>query len=219
MVTVYLCFLVGGAIIPIVSFLLGFLGDGMDTDTDMDMDMDVDVDVDLNTELDIGTDTEGMFSTDSDLDVGTDIVTGSALTIGFFPTSIMALSAMSIVFGAVGAIMTLSGKGKLLSLLVAIISGYIASVIIQTIIKTLKKVQTRNYGVNENELLLYDGKVVDTILPGQLGTVSFTTLQNTLISYPARCVDKDLRLEAGRIVKAIELKDGVFIVEPKNRYE
>jgi hypothetical protein len=66
---------------------------------------------------------------------------------------------------------------------------------------------------------MYDGKVVDTILPGQLGTVSFTTLKNISVSYPARCVDKDLKLSTGKIVKLTELREGIAIVEPKNKYE
>ena len=115
--------------------------------------------------------------------------------------------------------MSYSEKGKIITFIVALFTGYIASVIVQTIVKTLKKIQKRNYGIDENELLLYDGKVVDTILPGQLGTVSFTTLKDILVSYPARCSDEGLKLETGKIVKAKEIKNGIFIVEPKNKYE
>jgi len=68
-------------------------------------------------------------------------------------------------------------------------------------------------------LLLYDGKIVDTILPGQLGSVSFTTLSNVLVTYPARCADESLKLASGKVVKVIDKKNGVFIVEPKNKYE
>lgn len=115
--------------------------------------------------------------------------------------------------------MTYTGKGRTITIVAAVIAGYLASVIVQTIMKTLKRAQRRNEGVDENELLLYDGKVVDTILPGQLGTVSFTTLNNVLISYPARCADEKLKLETGRIVTVAEKKNGIFIVEPKNKYE
>ena len=131
----------------------------------------------------------------------------------------MSLSALAITFGAVGSVMTMTGRGSILTFVVAAITGYIAAVIVQTIIKTLKKIQKRNYGINENELLMYDGKVVDTILPGQLGTVSFTTLKDVHVSYPARCADEMLKLETGRLVKALEVNNGIFTVEPKNKYE
>ena len=52
-----------------------------------------------------------------------------------------------------------------------------------------------------------------------MGTVSFLTLEKILVSYPAKCVDKNLKLETGIIVQAKEFKDGIFIVEPKNKYE
>jgi hypothetical protein len=191
----YLCFLAGGAVLPIISALFGFLGDGIDAD------VDADVDVEVGTDIDPGLEVDTMFS------------------IGLLPSSLMAISALAITFGAVGAIMSITGKGKIITLVIALIAGYIASVVIQTIVKSLKKVQKRNVGIDENELLLYDGKVVDTILPGQLGTVSFVTLQGVRVSYPAKCSNEGLKLETGKIVKAIEIKDGIFIVEPKNKYE
>lgn len=199
MITIYLCFLAGGAVLPFVSFLLGTLGDGMDAN--IHSDVHVDTDVDMHTDINVGTDVGTMFS------------------IGLFPSSLMSISALAITFGAVGGIMSYSGKGKVITFVAAIIAGYLASIIVQSIIKTLKKVQKNSYGIDENELLLYDGKVVDTILPGQLGTVSFMTLKNVLVSYPARCDDDSVRLETGKIVKAIELKNGIFIVEAKNKYE
>lgn len=193
MFTFYLCFLAGGVVIPVISLITGFLGDGVDTDVTTDVDMDV------------GT------------DISTDTIGGTEL--GLLPTSLMALSALAVTFGTVGSIMSYKGRGRILTFVISLVFGYLASVLVQTIVKSLKKVQTRYYGINENELLLYDGKVIDTILPGQLGTVSFTTLKNVSVSYPARCTDASLRLETGKIVKPIELRDGIVIVEPKNKYE
>lgn len=208
MITVYLCFLAGGAVLPILSVLLGSLGSGSEVDADVDIDTDIDVDGAMDADADIGS----AFS-------GHDLDAGSGLSIGFLPTSLMALSALAITFGAVGSVMELLDSNPILTLVVAAIAGYLASVVVQTIIKTLKRIQKRNYGINENELLMYDGKVVDTILPGQLGTVSFHTLKEVHVSYPARCADAGLRLETGRIVKALEVSNGIFIVEPKNKYE
>ncbi len=212
MITFYLCFLAGGAVLPVLNFILGSLGGGTDADVNADIstevDMDVDTGMDLDTEIDTGMDA----SPDLSADVG-------SFAIGFLPTSLMSLSALALIFGAVGAVMTLTDKGRIVTFAAAAVSGYIASVAVQTIIKTLKNIQKRNYGINENELLMYDGKVIDTILPGQLGTVSFHTLKDVHVSYPARCADPGLKLTAGRIVKATELKDGVFLVEPKNKYE
>ncbi len=208
MVTVYLCFLAGGAVLPFLNVVFGFLSSGSDVDIDTDMDVDTDLDVDLDADLDVDV------ATDSpDVDVG------SALSLGLFPTSLMSLSALAITFGAVGSILTLLGRGNTLTFVASAITGYIVSVIVQTIIKTLKRIQKRHYGINENELLLYDGKVVDTILPGQLGTVSFYTLKDVHVSYPARCSDGQLRLETGRLVKVVEVNNGIFTVEPKNKYE
>lgn len=211
MITMYICFLAGGAVLPFLSTLLGFFGDGIDTDVNADV--DVGIDIDAGTDLHVGTDIEA----GAGLNVGTSM--DSVFSIGLFPSSLMSLSALAIIFGAVGGIMTLSGKGKIITLVTAIVAGYLASVIVQTIVKSLRKVQKRSYGIDENELLLYDGMIVDTILPGQLGTVSFVTLKGVRVSYPARCADKGLKLETGKIVKALELKDGIFIVEPKNKYE
>lgn len=230
MVTFYLCFLAGGAVLPFLSVILGSLGGGSDTDIDVSADTDIDIDTMLNS----GSDFDADPSVDADTggisvgeEPGTAFGTGgqpsleidSAFTIGFLPTSLMALSALAITFGAVGSIMLLSGKEKLITFVVSAITGYIASVVVQSIIKTLKKLQTRNYGINENELLMYEGKVIDTILPGQLGTVSFTTLKDVHVSYPARCADSSFRLAPGRVVKVLEIKNGVVIVEPKNKYE
>lgn len=215
MITMYLCFLAGGAVLPFISFILGALGDGMDTDinTDVDIDVDVDVDVDVDADVDVGV------GVDVETDINIDPEIDTMFSIGLWPSSLMSLSALAITFGAVGAIMAFMGKGKLITLVVSVFAGYIASVVVQTIIKSLKKIQKRNYGIDENELVLYDGKIVDTILPGQLGSVSFVTLNKIRVSYPARCVDASLKLETGKIVKVIQLKDGIFIVEPKNKYE
>lgn len=210
MITVYLCFLAGGAVLPLLSVLLGSLGSGSEVDVDADVTIDADIDVDGAP--DMGADMDVDFS-------GQDFDAGSVLSIGFLPTSLMALSAVAITFGAVGSVMELLDSNSILTFVVAAIAGYLVGVVVQTIIKTLKRIQKRNYGINENELLMYDGKVVDTILPGQLGTVSFHTLGEVHVSYPARCADAKLRLETGRIVKALEVSNGICIVEPKNKYE
>ena len=211
MLTFYLCFLAGGVVLPIISTFFGFFGDSVDTDVTADVDMDVGTDqgfgIEGGSKLDVST----------ELDLG---VTGSGfLSIGFFPTSLMALSALAIVFGAVGSILIYYENGKLLSFILALVAGYLASVVVQTIVNSLRKIQTKHYGISETELLMYDGKVIDTILPGQLGTVSFTTLKSISVSYPARCVDTSLKLSTGKIVKLTELREGIAIVEPKNKYE
>ncbi len=208
MVTIYLCFLAGGAVLPLLSVIFGSLSNGPDVDADVEIDADLNVDTDVDAEVVMGTMADGP-----------EFDTGMGLSIGFLPTSLMSLSALAITFGAVGSVMTMLGRGNILTLVVAAITGYIAAVIVQTIIKTLKKIQKRHYGINENELLMYDGKVVDTILPGQLGTVSFNTLKDVHVSYPARCTDGQLKLETGRLVKALEVNNGIFTVEPKNKYE
>ncbi len=216
MVTFYLCFLAGGAVLPFLNIIFGSLSGGADTDIDLDTSIEVDTDIDVDADLGDGLDME---TDPGSLSEGPDIDTGSALSIGFFPSSLMSLSALAIIFGAVGSVMTLTGRGSILTFVVAAISGYITAVVVQTIIKSLKNIQKRNYGINENELLMYDGKVIDTILPGQLGTVSFNTMKDVHVSYPARCADRQLRLETGRLVKALEVSNGIFTVEPKNKYE
>ncbi len=225
MLTFYLCFLAGGVVLPLLNLIMGFLSGGfdpeVDTDLDIDTDFDIDTKFDIDTEFEIDTEpgadagTNPGAGTESDADPGGEGV----LSISLIPTSLLALSALAIAFGATGALMTLGNRSWLLTLVLSVIFGYLASMVIQTLIKTLKKIQTRSSGINENELLLYDGKVVDTILPGQLGTVSFMTLKNVLVSYPAKCEDASLRLEAGRVVRAKVFENGIFTVEPKNRYE
>lgn len=213
MITIYLCFLAGGAVLPIINLIMGSLSSGFESD--IDTDIDIDTDVDFDSDVSTSTDSDISNMTSDILDTGA----GSMISIGLVPTSLLSLSALALIFGAVGSVMTLKDKNWILTLVIAVATGYVASVVVQTLIKSLKKIQTFNSGINENELLLYEGKVVDTILPGKLGTVSFMTLKNVLVSYPARCSDDQLKLEAGKMVKAIELKNGIFIVEPKNKYE
>ncbi len=229
MFTMYLCFLAGGAILPLVSTIFGFFGDGADADIGSGDGLDIDAGSAFN--LEVGDGLETGFDLDTDLDVDLDVDVdldgdigietdfGSAFSLGLLPTSLMAISTLAITFGAVGSILTYSGKGRLITLIISVIAGYASSVVIQTIVKTLKRIQTRSYGLDENELLMYDGKIVETILPGQLGSVSFTTLSNVKVSYPARCTDQELRLETGRVVKVKLIENGIFIVEPKNKYE
>ncbi len=213
MLTIYLCFLAGGAVLPLISFILGSLGNGVDTD--------VDVDIDVDTDLGMGGDVDTDIGADIGAEPGLNVATGAdtMISVGVFPTSLLAVSTLALTFGAVGGIMTFAGNGRVITFVIAILSGYVASVIVQTIIKSLKKAQTRSSGIDENELLLYDGTIIDTILPGQLGSVSFVTLKDERVSYPARCADETLRLETGKVVKAKEIQSGVFIVEPKNKYE
>jgi hypothetical protein len=243
MLTVYICFLAGGAVLPFINFLLGLASNGVDSDVNADTGIDADTDIDMDLDFSGDTDIEAAFDAGTDPDIGAefdvnpeinadsgsgpginpvmnaDTGVWSMVSIGLFPTSFMSLSSLAITFGAVGGIMTLTGRGKLITFVIAAIAGYIVSVAIQTVIKSLKKAQTRSNGVVENELLLYDGTIVDTVLPGQMGSVSFVTLKNVRVNYPARCADESLRLAAGRVVKVKEIKNGIFIVEPKNRYE
>lgn len=250
MITFYLCFLAGGAVIPIISFVLGSLGNDVDTDTDMDVGLDTDIGTDFDTDIDIGVDPDIGVDTDFDidgdfdaeismdtpvmnadmghgtghnagtgLDVGKGPDTGSIFSLGLIPTSLMSLSALALTFGGVGGLLTYVIHSKVITFIIAILAGYFASVFVQSLVKTLRKVQRRNEGVNENELLLYNGKVVDTILPGQLGTVSIVTLSNILVSYPAKCADEGLRLETGKVIRVLEMNKGILLVEPKNKYE
>ena len=225
MMTVYLCFLAGGAVLPFISFVFGFLGNGSDVDAGTEFDASADVNMDLNMDAAVDGNLDAVINshvtTDTADGIEGDPVQGthSMLAIGLLPTSAMALSTLAIIFGAVGSIMTYKGVAGIITFIVAIIIGYAAAVIVQSFIRTLKRIQVENTGVDEQELILYDGTVVDTILPGQLGTVSFLTLKNIRVSYPARCTDVDMRLATGRVVRVIEIKNGIFIVEPKNKYE
>jgi hypothetical protein len=221
MVTFYLCFLAGGAVLPFISFAFGFLGNGSDVDTasEFDASADVNMDADLDGTLDSVMNTNISTSTADGIEGDPVQGTHSILAIGLLPTSAMALSTLAIVFGAVGSIMTYKGVTGIITLIVSALTGYAAAVIVQSFIRTLKKIQVNNTGVDEQELLLYEGTVVETILPGQLGTVSFLTLKNIRVSYPARCADEELRLSTGRVVRVIEKQNGIFIVEPKNKYE
>lgn len=169
MLTLYICFLAGGAVLPITSFLFGLINNFLDADVDVDADVDaVDVDVntgpDLDAELDTVSELEADSDIDTDIDSGANVVgaANSALSIALFPSSLMSISTLAIVFGAIGSIMTMKGKGALITLIIAAVSGYLVSITVQSILKTLRRIQTRNGTINENELMLYDGKVVDS---------------------------------------------------------
>lgn len=228
MLTVYICFLAGGAVIPLFNSIMGFLSHGFDTHMDGDMSSGADLHSHIGFEHDIsghladGHDIAGHIGGDGDTGTNMDSMdagTGSVFSLGLLPTSLLSLSAFAVTFGASGALMTIGNLMFILTLVLAAVIGYISLVIVQTIINTLKKAQTVNGCVDEQELLLYDGRIVDTILPGQYGTVSFVTLHKERVSYPAKCSDKSLKLETGKIVKVKEFTNGIFIVEPKNKYE
>lgn len=227
METLYLCFMAGGAVLPIISAIGGALGGHSDIDANADVHADIHADVHTDMHIDHHIDIGGHHHIDighHDGDVGghsgdIDSHLDSGLAIGLIPTSFIALSALSLVFGTVGELMTIGNKGKILTLVVALVSGYLASVIVQSTIKTLKRLQVRNYGVKENEVLAYDGTIIDTILPGAIGSVSFTTLKGVMVSFPARCVDKEAKVQAGKVVVVKELVDGICYVELKNKYE
>lgn len=132
------------------------------------------------------------------------------------PFSVQSICAGLLVFGALGK-MLIHKSNQTLSIIIAVAFGYLVAVIVQTLIHKLKQVENTTY--SKEQLLLFDAKIVNTIIPGGFGSVSITTLDGITTSYPAKSVVSNEGIRQDTKVRVLYFEKNVAIVEKVDEYE
>lgn len=135
---------------------------------------------------------------EADFDVNIDLA--------FLPLSGVSICTGLITFGGVGYLSRNPWFGGA--------AAYIAAMIIYTIIRRLKKV--KNESMDREELYLCDGKVINTVLPGGLGTVEFDNIKGVSTTYVCRAEDKTMQLKQNTEVVLVDFDGEVAIVRRKD---
>ncbi len=153
------------------------------------------------------------------LDIGGDFSVEIGDTcVSLLPLSIHSISAALLGFGAVGKLIY-RGDNLLMSVVAAGVSGYILAVLIQTLIQKLKGTEHTTYSTEQ--LLLFEAKVVNTIVEGGFGSICISTPDGVSRTYPAKAADASVRIKGRTQVRILRFEKGVAIVDevlPVNRY-
>lgn len=152
--------------------------------------------------------------TSIDLDFGIDV---GDFDICFLPFSIQSICAGLLVFGAVGKVLEGGALTTIAVTLIAVAVGYVVAVLVQTMIRRLKKVENTTYSTDQ--LLLYDAKVVNTIVKGGFGSISITTNDGITSTYPAKAEDPNAVIRQNSLVNVVEFRNNVAIVVEKDLLE
>lgn len=144
----------------------------------------------------------------SDFDLDLHMGAGD-IEISILPTSFMSLCALILVFGGAGRLL-MNRLSTPLCIVISLVFGYIAAFIIQNMIKKLKSI--KHEACHNEEILTLVGTVVNTILPNQLGTVSFDVKAGK-ITYVAK-TDPDLCIKQGSRVVPLRFEDKILLVLP-----
>lgn len=187
-----ICMLIGFSI-PLLTLIFGELGDLFDGLFDGLSGLFDSLDIDLDFDIDIG---DASFS--------------------IFPFSIQSICAGLLVFGGVGKMVN-KGDNMVFANVVAAAVGYLIAILIQTLIRRLKKVEHTTY--KKEELMLFDAKVVNTIVAGGFGSISVSTYDGITSTYPAKAEDKKEALRQGTVVEIIRFEKNVAIVRDKKSLE
>lgn len=126
------------------------------------------------------------------------------------PFSVQSICAGLLVFGALGK-MLIHKSNQILSIIIAVAFGYLVAIIVQTLIHKLKQIEHTTY--SKEQLLLFDAKIVNTIIPGGFGSVSITTLDGITTSYPAKSVVSTEGIRQDTKVRVLYFEKNVAIVE------
>lgn len=179
-----ICMLVGIGI-PLLSLLIGQITDAIDGIFDGLSGMLEGLHIDLNIEI-------------------------GDMHLYLLPFSIQSICAGLLVFGAVGK-MLIHKSNQLLCIIIAVVLGYLVAIIIQSLIHKLKKIENTTY--SKEQLLLFDAKIVNTIVPGGFGSVSITTLDGITTSYPAKAAVPTEGIRQDTKVRILYFEKNVAIVE------
>ena len=121
----------------------------------------------------------------------------------------------ALVFGCTGMIF----NGKLSEpalIVIGIVAGYICAVILQSIIKRLKKVE--NFAAEKSEILLSRGTVSNAIPKGGVGAVSILLSTGSNVTYPAKAEDGE-PIKQDKEVNILRFDGDYIIVESTSRLE
>lgn len=130
--------------------------------------------------------------------------------VSLLPFSMQSISAALLTFGVVGKLIY-SGDNLLLANCIAGGSAYVMAVIIQSLIRRLKKEEHSTYSTEQ--LLLFDAKVVNTIVEGGFGSICIVTPDGVSRTYPAKAENAALRISSNTAVRVLYFDSNVAIVE------
>lgn len=130
--------------------------------------------------------------------------------LSLLPFSVQSICAGLLVFGAVGK-MLIHKSNQVLCIIIAVVLAYLVAIIIQSLIHKLKKIEHTTY--TKEQLLLFDAKIVNTIVPGGFGSVSITTLDGITTSYPAKSSIPNEGIRQDTKVRVLYFEKNVAIVE------
>lgn len=152
-----------------------------------------------------------------DLGIGIDISIGiCGIDFCILPFSLQCLSAGAVVFGGIGKIMY-NGHNLILVNIVAGVSGYLVAVLFQSLIHRLKKIENTTYA--KEDLVLFDAKVINSIVKGGFGSVSVTTLDGITTKYPAKALNKEDYIKQDTIVRIDHFDKNIAYVKVKDADE
>lgn len=153
------------------------------------------------------------------LDIGSDFSLEIGDTcVSLLPLSIHSISAALLGFGAIGKLVY-RGDNLLMSVAAAGVSGYILAVLIQTLIQKLKRTEHTTYSTEQ--LLLFEAKVVNTIVEGGFGSICISTPDGVSRTYPAKAADASMRIKGKTQVRILRFDKDVAIVDevlPVSKY-
>ena len=149
--------------------------------------------------------------TSFDIDFGFDI---GDFEICFLPFSIHSICAGLLIFGATGKLLSEGSLSDKVLLIITITAGYIAAVLVQSLIKRLKKVENTTY--SEEQLIGFTAKVVNTIVKGGYGSISISTADGITTTYPAKAKDPESVIKQDTIVTVVEFQKNIAIVMERN---
>lgn len=130
------------------------------------------------------------------------------IDLSFLPISGVSLCAGLIVFGGIGFMFN--------HIIPAIVIGYAAAMAVQMVIKRLKGVE--HEAVNREELYLCDGKIINTVLAGGLGTVEFDNIKGIAITFVCRSADPSEVMKQNTVVKLVEFDGEIAVVRVKDEF-
>lgn len=153
----------------------------------------------------------------TDLGIGLDICIGiCGIDFCILPFSLQCLSAGAVVFGGAGLI-AYDGTNLLFANVLAGGLGYLVAVLIQTLVHKLKHVENTTYA--KEELVLFDAKVINSIVKGGFGSISVTTYDGITTKYPAKALHEEDYIKQDTIVKIDHFDKNVAYVRVKEPYD
>lgn len=153
---------------------------------------------------------DGVFDfLDFDFDAGFEI---GDTTVCLLPLSINSICTGLLIYGLLGTFLY-RGDNLWVVNLVGIGFAYLAAVVVQTLIRKLRKVEHTTY--SKEQLILFDAKVINTIVEGGFGSISVSSYDGITNTYPAKAENPKERINQDTIVTIVEFQDKLAIVKPK----